>query len=81
MEKYYVTENDTHHDLAFCQNIKAQNKAQKTKDIILQYSMPKIPVGTKIKVYETANKDPLSVLPQTFRLCGIFSNDLTLYHI
>ena len=59
MEKYYVTENDTHHDLAFCQNIKAQNKDKKTKDIILQYSMPKIPVGTKIKVYETANKDPL----------------------
>lgn len=59
MEKYYVTENDTHHDLAFCQNIKAQNKDQKTKDIILQYSIPPIPVGTKIKVYETANKDPL----------------------
>ena len=59
MEKYYVTENDTHHDLAFCQNIKAQNKDQKTKDIILQYSIPPIPVGTKIKVYETANKEPL----------------------
>ncbi|MBR6598553.1 MAG: hypothetical protein IKL37_05775 [Alphaproteobacteria bacterium] len=61
MEKYYVTENDTEHDLSFCQNIKAQNKAKKTKDIILQYSMPKIPVGTKIKVYETANKDPLPI--------------------
>lgn len=59
MEKYYVTENDTHHDLAFCQNIKAQNKAQKTKHIILQHSISTIPVGTKIKVYETANKDPL----------------------
>lgn len=59
MEKYYVTENDTHHDMAFCQNIKAQNKAQTTKHIILQYSIPKIPVGTKIKVYETANKEPL----------------------
>ena len=60
MEKYYVTENDTHHDLAFYQNIKAQNKDQKTKYIILQDSIPKIPVGTKIKVYETAKKDPLS---------------------
>ena len=59
MEKYYVTENDTEHDLAFCQHIKAQNKAQTTKHIILQYSIPKIPVGTKIKVYETANKEPL----------------------
>ncbi len=59
MEKYYVTENDTHHDLSFCQNIKAQNKAKKTKHIILQYSIPKIPVGTKIKVYETASKEPL----------------------
>ncbi len=59
MEKYYVTEADTHHDLPFCQHIKIQNKAGKTKCVALQHSTPKISVGTKIKVYETASKEPL----------------------
>lgn len=58
MEKYYVTQGDTHHDLAFSQHIEIQNKTGLTKCVVLHHSTPKIPVGTKVKVYETANKEP-----------------------
>ena len=58
MEKYYVTQGDTHHDLAFSQHIEIQNKTGLTKCVVLNHSTPKIPVGTKVKVYETADKEP-----------------------
>ena len=59
MEKYYVTQGDTDHDLAFSQYIKIQNKTGLTKCAAMHHSIPKIPVGTMVKVYETANKEPL----------------------
>ena len=58
MEKYYVTQGDTHHDSAFSQYREIQNKTGLTKCVVLHHSTPKIPVGTTVKVYETADKEP-----------------------
>lgn len=58
MEKYYVIESDDHHGIGFCQYLKIKNKAGRVQDLLPPHSIPKIPVGTLVKIYETANQDP-----------------------
>lgn len=71
MDKYYVIEADSDHNIGFCQHIKIQNKQGAVKDVMPQHSIPKIPVGTKVKVYETANQEPFPlIMAYSYRING-----------
>lgn len=53
MEKYYVTNVDNQ-DLALVQKLELQHDKTKTyKQVVVPYTISKIPIGTKVKSYDT----------------------------
>lgn len=53
MEKYYVTKVE-HQDMGFAQELEMQHsKSKNYKQILVSHSMPKIPIGTKVKAYDS----------------------------
>ncbi len=71
MEKYYVIESDDQHGIGYCQHLKIKNKAGRVQDLLPPHSIPKIPVGTLVKIYETANQEPFPLtMAYSYRING-----------
>lgn len=69
MEKYYVTDVESHEP--FCQIVTLKNRQGQTETVTLNHSIPKIPIGTKFKVYQTANKEPFPLsLAHSYKIKG-----------
>ena len=56
MEKYIAAAVDNHS--FFSQIVTSKNASGNHQVVTLPHSVPEIPVGTKFKVYETADKEP-----------------------
>ncbi len=85
MKQYTVIKVDNHPP--FSQVVTIKDALGETRVVTLGHSIPTIPVGTKFKVYETANKEPFPLdVAHSYRInnkrfVNIPHKPLTMYSV